>query len=639
MICLSIARREDLERVNSFEADMVEIRADLCALSVEELNEAILKTEKPCVVTYRMDDHSDAHGRDILFAAIDSEAEYVDLGSELPADLQRELAQRAKERGRKVICSSHDFVGTGSASNLDSIYNLYKEDCAVVKNVTTANNLEDAVRVMQMCHRVKPGTLISFAMGELGGFTRLLSLRMGAPFTYVAVDEDSLTAPGQLTLEEALRLCSAETYPYGFEKDSLKMPLRVELPCSKSVAQRMIIASALACGRSVLRGYTASGDSLAAIGVAEALGAKVEVCGDCLEIEGAQDFIELKEINVGESGLLTRMMLPLSLYLNSKTNEGSLKINGGGTLCGRNMAEAIAALESVGVECVSDCGKIPFEVKGSFGGGKVEISGESSSQIVTGFLMTLPLLEKDSTLVVRNPKSLPYIYLTIEMLREFGIEVNEPQIVDECMTIEVRGAQRFKAVDRSIEKDWSAAVPFVVMGLISGEGVRLEGLREDSLQADKSILEIVRLVGGEAKFENGVLSVKRRNESLKPFRFDATHCPDIIPMAALLAMAAEGESEIVGADRLVEKESNRAQMLFSEFTVLGGWVDIRQGSIYVKGSGRLTGGRVSSGGDHRMAMVLAMASMLCSECVWLNDVECVGKSFPDFFDVLGYKIK
>ncbi|MFI3287222.1 MAG: type I 3-dehydroquinate dehydratase [Rikenellaceae bacterium] len=646
MICVSVGDRDDLRAINSSRADMVEIRADLCALSVEELKMTLSELEKPCIVTYRSKDYLSSDVEEVVGAAIDCGVEYVDLGTDMPASIFDRLYERAREKGVKVIVSFHNFEGTNSIEELKELFGWMQDDeASVVKLVCMAHNTEQAVRVMQLYKEARYGDLVVFAMGEAGKFTRPLSLDMGAPFVYASMSADCVTAPGQMTVEDMLKVRGVEAYPYCFREESLKVFGSVQLPCSKSVAQRMILAAALACGVSVLRGFIHSGDSDAALAVARSLGASVEVRGEDIEIEGVGGcegkLKGVEAVSVGESGLLARMMLPLALYINGESEKGQLFIEGAGTLRGRDMRAAVEAVESVGVKCSSDSGRVPFEVNGSFSGGRVEISGESSSQIVTGFLMALPLLEGDSTLVIHSAQSVPYIYLTLDVLSKFGIGIAEPKFSDGDMIFEIRGGQSYRAAEVEIEKDWSAAVPFVVMGAMDfqrGGELTIMGLSEQSFQADKSVMELVTLAGGSAVMaDGGVLTVRGGLEDMKPFSFDATHCPDIIPAAVLLALCLEGRSEIKGTDRLLEKESNRAQMLFSEFSVLGGEIEIKDNSIIIEGRGELVGGRVSSGGDHRMAMVLAMASRVCSEPLWLDDIECVKKSFPNFFEALGYK--
>ncbi len=649
-----------------------------------------------------------------LVRAIEAGARYVDVEMEAQKQMSKRVRQAAHENGTVFIRSYHDFDGTDSVDGLRAI----AEKCVyhgadLVKIVTTAHADDDVDRLMSLydwCAEEKSqgnnritaltdGGLIAFCMGEAGRRSRMDCLKYGAPFTYAAMSEEEAAAPGQWTASE-MTSALYKDFPFiGYIEGRIDGKLhsvpqnsgvsgalsdekctRSVMPVSKSFAQRAIIAAALADGTSHLKGYTPCGDNEAALQVARNLGAEITCNGTELTIKGisaslgslsglndpdgtrVEDEEGRPMLHVGESGLLTRMMIPVMAQLSKE----AVMFSGEKTLLGRPLTGALEIMEAFDAS-ISSSGaqtegaqtdgpvRVPLTVRGPLKAGKTEISGKHGSQLISGLLMALPFNEKNSTLVVHDPKSIPYMFITLEVLKKFGIKTGNEMLGGRdflesdgdwslCtdMVFKVRGGQKFKAVDMDLEGDWSAAANFLVAGALFGR-VEIEGLDTTSLQADLSIMDILMDAGAslsQLDGDKGVISVQRA--PLKAFKVDASNCPDLFPIAAVLAAFCQGTSRLGGVGRLANKESDRAKAIVEMLKGMGVNTYIEGDEMVIEGhslSQRLLTGNLLKGGsytshhDHRMVMALKVAAIGADSPIIIDDEECVAKSFPQFHEM------
>ena len=395
-------------------------------------------------------------------------------------------------------------------------------------------------------------------------------------------------------------------------------------PSSKSYAQRAIALALLTNGRSVLRNLEFCKDTRSALKCIEALGAKVEFLDDStLAIEGGLKPTS-DTLYVGESGLATRLFTPIA-----SLNPTPLTIQGEGTLLYRPMTMMIEPLRQLGVQVRDGGGFLPIEVQGPIHGGKIKVDGSVSSQFITGLLLALPLAEEDTTLYVDSPVSTPYIDMTIDTARHFGVEIMHNE--GDYSEFFIEGSQQYTPTDLAIEGDWSGAASILVAGAIAGE-VTVKNLSTLSKQADMAICRALERAGAGIVIEQDSITVSKRN--LRAFEFDATNCPDLFPALAALAAAAEGVSVIKGTNRLRHKESDRAETICSEYEKLGIEVDISEDNIMRIRGGEIHPATTFSHDDHRIAMSLAISALRCKGEVVIENAECVEKSYPTFFEDL-----
>ena len=392
-------------------------------------------------------------------------------------------------------------------------------------------------------------------------------------------------------------------------------------PCSKSYAQRALAAALLADGETILRNLDFCDDTLSAIRVIETLGAEVERLDErTVKVRGGLA-PKSNTLNVGESGLATRMFTPIASLC-----DVPITIQGEGTLLYRPMNMMIEPLRKLGVEVRDGGGRLPVEVCGPMRGGEIDVDGSVSSQFLTGLLMALPLAKEDTTIAVANAVSKPYLDMTIDLASKFGVNIQH----NDYEEFFVEGNQKYEAADLVIEGDWSAAAMLLVAGAIAGE-ITLTNVSMLSKQADVAICDALVRAGASVTSEPNSITVESRD--LVAFEFNATQCPDLFPALAALAAAAEGESVIYGTHRLEHKESNRAETIAEEYKKLGIEVRLEGDAMYIKG-GKIRSAEVESHHDHRIAMSLAVSALRSDGELLIRNAECVAKSFPDFFAVL-----
>ncbi len=696
MICTSIQGKtleEILEILESGEVEMAEIRLDLCDLDEEEVEELFTQSDVPLIATCRiaslaqrvaaesdlLDDAGKVLSEQGLYAsqprkgrnpaeelaenqllkAIEAGAKYVDLEMEAPPMMGRKIRQACQEYGTMLIRSFHDFEGTPpEATLLSTLEKGRRFGGEVVKIVTTATCKADVDRILALYREAEPGTLVAFCMGPEGRESRLEALRLGAPFTYACLTTEEATAPGQWTAAEM------DDAVYGdFRFIGSDDPL--EMPASKSFAQRAIIAAALAQGTSHLTGYSPCGDNESALAAARKLGARVNVNGSELEITGIGAFencLSISEIQVGESGFLTRMLIPVLAVV----ADGPVYVTGEKTLLNRPLAEAHDIMASFGVRLLpetvppesrkNDC-YVPLTVRGPLVPGRADVSGKGGSQLISGLLAALPLAGNRSTVYVHDPRSIPYMFITVDVLRKFGIEIGSEMEGDDdflqtqdwtlCtgVTFKMRGNQHYRAADFRIEGDWSGAANFLVAGAIFGD-VEVEGLDTQSLQADISIMDILMDAGASMSQLEGDTpttgSIHVSRAPLCAFETDLNNCPDLFPIVAVLAAFCPGVSRIRGVERLRHKETDRAAAIEAMLTQMGVPVQVDEDEMTIEGmalpqrlltGNLLKGGTYTSHGDHRMVMALKVASLGADGPVEIDDTACVAKSFPGFNDL------
>lgn len=395
-------------------------------------------------------------------------------------------------------------------------------------------------------------------------------------------------------------------------------------PSSKSYAQRAIALALLAEGRTTLRNIEFCKDTRSAISCIEALGAKVSYLDEStIAIDGGLHPVT-DTLMVGESGLATRLFTPIA-----SLNSTPICIKGEGTLLHRPMMMMIEPLRRLGVEVRDGGGHLPIEVKGPIHGGNIEVDGSFSSQFITGLLLVLPLAKEDTTLHVRSAVSTPYIDMTIDTAKRFGVEIMHHE--GDYSEFYIEGGQKYTPADLAIEGDWSGASTMLVAGAISGR-VTVKNLSTLSKQADTAICRALERAGAGIIIEGDSITVTKRR--LRSFTFDATNSPDLFPALAALAAAAHGQSTIIGTQRLLHKESDRAETIRQEYEKLGIEVDISEENVMKIRGGEIHPATVFSHNDHRIAMSLAVSALRCKGDVTIENAECVEKSYPTFFEDL-----
>ena len=424
-----------------------------------------------------------------------------------------------------------------------------------------------------------------------------------------------------------------------------KLSGNVVIPPSKSFAHRALICAALSEGKSIVRNIELSDDIRATLEALEELGATSKIENMSIEIEGIQimnnDVHDINNnihnmnnnmhiINCNESGSTLRFMIPIAAALGYRC-----RFEMSGNLGKRPLDVYYDIFDKNGIKYKK--GENYLEIDGNLNAGEYDIPGNISSQFITGMLFALSMLEEDSLLKITDKiESKSYIDITLQCLKDFGIEIEN----NNYRKFRIKGNQKYKCRKEkqgynkyTVEGDFSQGAFFLCADAI-GNDVNIKGLRRDSIQGDKATLDILERMGCE-RIYNESNDIKMKVNSLNSTVIDATDCPDIIPVLSVCAAFANGTTEIINAKRLRIKECDRLSAINEELSKLGASIEEKEDSLIIHGNGnkKLKGGcEVWSHKDHRICMMLSIASTICEEDIIIKDAECISKSYPRFFE-------
>lgn len=392
---------------------------------------------------------------------------------------------------------------------------------------------------------------------------------------------------------------------------------------SKSDAHRLLLCAALADAPTEIVVGTGelSADIDATMACINALGGRVDKTNDTLCVTPIDRSARMAPVtcDCGESGSTARFLLPIAAVLGQSF---PITLIGHGRLPQRPFAPLCDALRTGGAQIERDL--LPITASGCLRAGEYRIAGNISSQYITGLLLALPMLGGESRISLTSPlESRGYVDMTLSTLARFDIHV----LVDaQGYTIP---AARYRSPGRIIaDGDWSNAAFWLCAGAIS-QTVTMTGLSADSCQGDRRILDILRRFGAEVTATPDAISVSPA--PLHGITVSVADIPDLVPILAVVAAAAEGETRFTDAARLRLKESDRLATVSALICDLGGEAYIENDTLIVCGGHRLRGGVADSANDHRIAMSAAIAALICTSPVELIGADAVAKSYPAFW--------
>lgn len=389
---------------------------------------------------------------------------------------------------------------------------------------------------------------------------------------------------------------------------------------SKSAAHRAFICAALSEQKTEIVCESISEDIQATINCLAALGAEIAENNGVYTVNPIQHTISQEaHLNCGESGSTLRFILPVVSALGRRA-----RIDGSGRLPERPIKPLTEQLNANGAVIGE---RFPIQCSGKLASGVFRVAGNISSQFISGLLLASPLTGGDCRIEITTAlESKPYIDMTISVMRLFGVEVEETE-----NGYFVKGGQRYASPGAFIvEGDWSNAAFWLVAGALGGSGVTCANLSLNSAQGDKAVIEILRQFGAKVEMRNDAFTVSPA--PMKGIEINAADIPDLVPVLSVLACGAVGETRIYNASRLRFKESDRLARVYDIITRLGGNIKQTDDGLIISGAGRLSGGRADASGDHRLAMSLAVASIICENSVIIDGAESVNKSYPRFFE-------
>lgn len=402
----------------------------------------------------------------------------------------------------------------------------------------------------------------------------------------------------------------------------------VRLPGSKSITNRALVCAALADGPSVLHGVLRSDDTEAMIGGLRTLGIQIDLDEDRATVWGRSGGIDRGDLRVDArmSGTTARFLLPLATL-----SRGSVTIDGSASLRARPMSDGVATLISLGASVSTTDDALPITVSpGSEGdphAGQVTVRGDVSSQFLTGLLLISPALRDGLEIFVDGAlQSIPYVEMTVEVMRAFGARVDMSED-RRSFAVEPTGYQH---CTYDIEPDASAASYFFAIAALCGGSITVHGLGSASLQGDVRFAEVLGHLGAEVVVDAHSITVT--GSRITGGMVDMADISDTAQTLAAIAPFAEAPITITGIGFIRRKETDRIGAVVTELRRLGVDASEFEDGLRVV-PGAVAPGVVQTYDDHRMAMSFAVLG-LAAPGIEIADPGCVSKTFPEFWETL-----
>jgi len=401
------------------------------------------------------------------------------------------------------------------------------------------------------------------------------------------------------------------------------------IPPSKSQTHRALIFAAMAQGTSKIENVLKSPDTTALINALEHIGAKFTHTDNQLLIEGVNGSIKGSEniMDLGNSGIALRFLTAIS-----SLSQRPVVLTGDHSLChNRPMGVLLDALCQLGVraETIKGNGYAPVIVKGPLRGGYAKLDGRDS-QPVSGLIIASLFSDEGVDLDVENSGEHPWIDLTLEWLDRLDLRYRR----EGYNHYKIYGGQRYSGFHYVVPTDWSSASFPAAAALITGGKVVLKNIQGNSNQGDKKLFDYFSEMGAEIKFDdkqnNLEISAKM---PLKAISVDINDCIDAMTILAVVACYAEGETRIYNGSIAREKECDRIHSTFKELSKMGAIISECDDGLIIRGT-TLKGASLSSYGDHRMAMSLAIAALGAKGCSTIDNTICISKTYPTFIQDL-----
>lgn len=400
----------------------------------------------------------------------------------------------------------------------------------------------------------------------------------------------------------------------------------VSVPGSKSYTHRMLIAAALSDGGCNIKNALRSEDTLLTLSCLRQIGTEIrEEAGD-VHIQGTGGRFKPADhhIDLGNSGTSMRLLTAVVAL-----GQGPYVLTGTGRMHQRPIQDLLDSLNQMGIgaRSLNNDGCPPVEVTGGrIKGGKIDLDCHISSQFLSALLLIAPLADEPVEInVTSGPVSKPYIDMTVDVMQNFGLNVNRKGY----SRFKVINGQKYQAGVYSVEPDYSQAGYFWAAAAITGRSIKVKGTSKNSRQGDVRFTDCLKQMGCDVRHENDGIRVAGR--PLAAISVDMADMPDMVPTLAVVAAFAEGTTVIENVAHLKAKESDRLSAVAKELSKMGIEAVCSKTGLIIKGS-RPRGAIIDTYDDHRIAMSFALAG-LKTPGTRINDEMCVKKSFPNFWEV------
>lgn len=399
----------------------------------------------------------------------------------------------------------------------------------------------------------------------------------------------------------------------------------VAIPPSKSHTIRAVFLGLLGEGESRIDNPLDSEDTRAAARAATALGADVSCEADrwLVRGNGPKPRFAARAVDLANSGTSLRILLGIG----SLCGVGeSLTVTGDAQLSARPAAALLDSLRDLGaaIDATGESQRPPLVLRGGLRGGETTIEAKTS-QYVTSLMMACPFAEHDSRIVVTSLNEAPYLDITAEWLRTVGIDLDPGDYTD----IRIPGGQTSRTFLRRIPADFSSATFFLAAGALGDNDIECRGLDPGDSQPDRKVLEHLAEMGAEVTTTNAGLRVTA--DRLRGCELDLNETPDALPMMAVAACLADGETVLKNVPHARIKETDRIAAMTCELRKMRANVRELPDGLVVQG-GALHGADVDGHGDHRVVMALAVAGLHANGTTTVSTAQAANVTFPEFAD-------
>lgn len=396
----------------------------------------------------------------------------------------------------------------------------------------------------------------------------------------------------------------------------------ISCPPNKSYSHRAIFLASLANGKSTLRNVLLSRDTLATVNACKSFGAKIEINGSIVTVEGSEKISpQTLEIDASNSGTTIRIATAIAA-LSDKT----ITLTGDSSLKKRPMQPLLDALKQLGVQCTSTDGKPPVTVKGISDGGVTHIAGSISSQFISALLIAGPKMKNGITLEIDGDLvSKPYLDSTIATMKKFGVTVDA---IAPYKKYNVSN-QKYKSHDFVVPSDFSSIALLLSAAVLVGENMVIDASLGDLPQGDREILSYLERLGVKINVGEKITIVSPK--LLNGGRFDLSNNPDLLPPMAILALKTSKPIEIYNVKHARFKETDRIAILAKELAKIGIIVTEKEDGLILESPKALKSAELESADDHRLFMAFSIAGMFVGDCT-VTDPDSVDVSYPTFVE-------
>lgn len=405
------------------------------------------------------------------------------------------------------------------------------------------------------------------------------------------------------------------------------------VPGSKSHTIRAVLLAAMSKGESRIHNPLPSLDCRSAMHVAECFGAKTEMSEGLWIVQGlGRDLIVPENyVDCGNSGTTTYFAASMAALI-----DGYTVLTGDEQIRRRPIRPVLDAINQLGGHAFTTRRNIdacPAVIGGKMRGGTVRYN-HSLSQFVSSIMLSAPLLDGDTEIINDNPLEKPYLQLSIDWMRRYGVEFEENS--GDYTHFRIKGGQEYHPTESTVPSDWSGVAFPLVAGVVTESEISICGVDFNDSQGDKAVVDHLISMGADITkdFENGRLLIKGGKGLKSGLTIDLTDIPDALPALCVAAAYAQGDTKLTGLGHVRLKETDRVAVMESELGKMGAEIETGSDYLVVHGGVPLKGTTVESYNDHRVAMAMVVSGLFASGETIVKDSQCAAVSFPTFFKVM-----